>query len=77
MKKGCKVRYQIVKYEKTFYGSLFPREIEFNKYYRKPTALRILREYQKNDFENSALYGLSKTIFYPSYVPKEYEYVEK
>ena len=76
MKKGCKVRYQIVKYEDVAPNQFFPREIEFTKYYRKPTALRILREYQEKDFANSALYGLSKTIFYPSYVPKSYEYIE-
>ena len=74
MKKGCKVRYQIVKYDE---NSGVPHTIGLFKYYRKSSALRILREYQENDFANSALYGLSKTIFYPSYVPKKYEYIEK
>lgn len=73
MKKGCKVRYQVVKYDE---NSGIPRTIDFCKYYRKASALRILREYQNADFANSAMYGLSKTIFYPSYVPKHYEYIE-
>lgn len=73
MKKGCKVRYQVIKYNEN-HGLGYP--IESYKYYRKSTAYRILRECQEKDFANSALYGLSKVVFYPAYVPKDYEYIE-
>ena len=72
MKKGCKIRYQVVKYNEN-HGLAYPVD---NRYLRRKNAQAALTWYASNDFENYAMYGLSKVVFYPAYVPKFYEYIE-
>ena len=77
MRKGCIVRYAIVRYKETFYGSLFPYEID-HRLMRRTTAQKELKKLQDQDFANSAMYGLSKHIIYdPGHYSIDYYDIEK